>query len=43
MGSQKVLERAGFLKEGVRLSNVILDKKRLNSVEVGITNKNLTT
>ena len=39
IGSQKVLERAGFQKEGVRFSNVIVDGQRVNSVEVGRTNK----
>ena len=39
IGSQKVLERAGFQKEGVRFSNVIFDGQRVNSVEVGRINK----
>mgnify|MGYP006151673541 CR=1 FL=1 len=39
IASQKVLERTGFQKEGVRLSNVIVDGKRINSVEVGRLNE----
>jgi len=39
IASQKVLERTGFRKEGVRLSNVIVNGKRINSVEVGRLNE----
>ena len=35
IGSEKVLERCGFVVEGVRNSDVIFEEKRINSVLVG--------
>ena len=35
IGSAKVFEKCGFVVEGVRISDVIFEKKRINSVLVG--------
>ncbi|MCQ9201514.1 MAG: GNAT family N-acetyltransferase [Prochlorococcus marinus XMU1425] len=39
LGSEKVLKKCGFRVEGVRVSNVIFEGKRINSILVGFVPK----
>jgi RimJ/RimL family protein N-acetyltransferase len=39
IGSAKILEKCGFVVEGVKVSDIIFEKKRINSVLVGYVPK----